>query len=264
MSRRATAAACLLGLSACAVSNVNEGQNPVTSCAKDIDCPSGLHCGAGACQVLPRSCAQNADCDSGQQCRSTFCLPANLAYCQECLTASECQGGVCVQVVPGLLICGQTCGACPQGSPCQSVMGPSGEDAGVACVPTQQGCMSYDGGTSGFAYINHSLFQAVCVSCHAAGAGPTFGNLDLVSDPYHALLGPGGQGAPASNLLGTETGLLRVKPGDPSNSLLYETLVLIAYDPIYGNPMPPLPLPPNSPELVAAVKAWIAAGAPND
>jgi hypothetical protein len=259
-----TVGALLLSLSACAVSNVNEGQNPLTSCAKDTDCQSGLHCATGACQVLPRDCSQDAECDSGQRCRDTFCLPANLAFCQRCTTSADCQGGVCVQVVPGIQVCGQACGACPPGSPCQNVVGPSGEDAGTACVPTPQVCSAYDGGTSGFSYINHNLFRAVCTSCHAAGAGPTFGSLDLVTDPYHALLGPSGQGAPASNSLGSEMGLVRVKPGDPGNSLLYVTLVLLAYDPLYGNAMPPSPLPPNSPELVAAVRAWIAAGAPNN
>jgi len=264
VSARAVHAALLSLLSACAISNVRDGQNPLTSCARDGDCPGGLHCDLGSCQVLPRSCAVDDECDSGQRCLDTFCLPANRAYCQECRTSAECQGGICVQVVEGILICGQSCGDCPQGSSCQPIMGPSGEDAGIACVPTQRACMAYDGGTSGFAFINHNLFQAVCVSCHAAEAGPTFGNLDLATDPYHALLGPSGQGAAASNTVGAEMGLLRVKPGDPSDSLLYQTLILGSYSPLYGNPMPPMPLAPISPSLVSAVKDWIAAGAPSD
>jgi hypothetical protein len=169
-----------------------------------------------------------------------------------------------VQLKPDLLICGESCATCPSGAPCQDVVDPSGEDAGSACIPTAAVCTNYDGGTSGFAYINHNLFQAVCVSCHAAGAGATFGYLDLATDPYLALLGADGQGEPATNLIGSEKGLLRVKPGDPSNSLLYITMVLFAYDSLYGNPMPPSPMPPNPPNMVAAVRAWIEAGAPND
>jgi hypothetical protein len=258
------AGALLLAITACAVSGVNQGQNLVAACGTDLDCPPGFHCNAGGCQILPRLCARDAECDSGQRCRNQSCLPANLSFCEPCLTAAECRSGLCIRLGPDSTACGQSCVACPLAASCQSVVDPFGSGAGVACLPSAEACARYDGGTSGFAYIRHNLFQSVCVSCHAVDAGAAFGNLDLVTDPYHALLGQDGQGLSASNIVGSESRLLRVKPGDPTNSLLYIKMVLIAYDPLYGDSMPPPPMAPSSPALVTAVKSWIAAGAPNN
>jgi hypothetical protein len=99
-----------------------------------------------------------------------------------------------------------------------------------------------------FSSINQRLFQVGCnfTSCHDASAGHDQGSLDLATDPYRALLGADGLGAPAQNIKGTATGMLRVKPGDPEHSLP-ET----APGSVHQN-------------ALNAVYQWIAAGAPND
>jgi len=116
-----------------------------------------------------------------------------------------------------------------------------------------------------FAELRTQLFQGLgCTQsgCHQAGAGPAVGNLDLVTDPYTALLGPNGTGAPATNAQGKITGLLRVAPGDPSHSLLWLKLSLHAVDySTYGQPMPGSMPNTTPPALLGALAAWIQAGA---
>jgi hypothetical protein len=118
--------------------------------------------------------------------------------------------------------------------------------------------------------LNQQLFQVSCnfSSCHDSSAGHDQGSLDLMTDPYGALLGADGGGVPAQNIKGTATGLLRVKPGDPENSLLWIKLKLNlpakVSDALYGEAMPetaPGTVPQN---VLDAVYAWIDAGAPNN
>jgi hypothetical protein len=132
-------------------------------------------------------------------------------------------------------------------------------DAGAVCVP---------GLTSHFADINANVFQVSCgtqtSACHSAAGGQFSGGLVLASDAYLNLLGDGG-GARAENIAGDVRSILRVKPGDPSNSLLAIKLGLTASsDPHYGSGMP-LDSPGSvCPETLAVIVAWIDGGAPND
>lgn len=125
-----------------------------------------------------------------------------------------------------------------------------------------------------YANVNANVFNVSCGNklsvCHAARAGPLVGSLDLATNPYLALLGENGQGAPAapaSNSPGYSfpyTGLLRVTPGSPDQSLLYLKLALHGTsDPTLGFRMPYVN-PALSPEVIEAVREWIANGAKND
>ena len=106
-----------------------------------------------------------------------------------------------------------------------------------------------DGGPPSFALIQR-LFTDNCVSCHTAGA-------DLDLSVGHAWAGLVGHLAPTAESCG---GTL-VVPGDPDHS--YLSAKLSSSTPCFGEQMPRTdfgsdPLPDC---LVAAVRAWIAAGA---
>ncbi|HUB09884.1 MAG TPA: Dickkopf N-terminal cysteine-rich domain-containing protein [Myxococcales bacterium] len=265
-----------LALLAACIPPVQQGVNPIDGCVLDTDCPTGYHCAPGigdaltgnACQLFPRPCRIDAQCDPGQSCQSGSCLPADRAFCQPCETNSDCAaGGLCVTssgASDGGAYCSESCDSCPSSSFCQMTIEPGGGDAGFTCIPTAESCNAGNTPQDSFTFLNQNLFQPTCIICHAAGAGPAFGNLDLVTDPYTALLGPSGTGAPASNVLGSATNLLRVDPGNPSQSLLYIKLGLTATDPQYGEPMPVPPQPPVPAALVQAVQSWIQSGAPNN
>jgi len=121
-----------------------------------------------------------------------------------------------------------------------------------------------------FSSINQRLFQVGCnfTSCHDASAGHDQGSLDLATDPYRALLGADGLGAPAQNIKGSATGLLRVKPGDPDHSLLWIKLNLAlpakVADSMYGEAMPETAPGSVHQNVLDAVYQWIAAGAQNN
>jgi hypothetical protein len=77
-----------------------------------------------------------------------------------------------------------------------------------------------------FTNINNQVLQVSCTttSCHYSGATPAVGLLDLKTAPYLALLGPNGTGAPAVNpecYPYTYPNMVLVKPGEPSESLMY-------------------------------------------
>ncbi len=157
--------------------------------------------------------------------------------------------------------------------------GSSSSDAGIAPAFTPT-----------FTNIKTQVFAPVtgygCTvsNCHTTGAGPTVGNLDLLDNPYYALLGDGG-GAPAVSIPGSLSdggtyslynyaGFVLVQPGNPTNSLLYQKLNagLTAGDSSgclqsvcpYGEAMPNVvgePLPAN---YIEAVREWIADGAQNN
>jgi hypothetical protein len=82
------------------------------------------------------------------------------------------------------------------------------------------------GSSPTFANVNTQVFQVNCElsGCHNSGATAAVGGLNLQTDPYTALLGPDGTGAPAVNpecYPYVYPNRLLVTPGDPSNSLLY-------------------------------------------
>jgi hypothetical protein len=98
--------------------------------------------------------------------------------------------------------------------------------------------------------LRDDIFRPNCgnAACHG-GSNPAAG-LDLVTDPYAALVGVDSISDP---------GLKRVAAGDPNNSVL----LLILEGPVGASrQMPPgVTLPAAD---VEAVRAWITAGAAND
>ena len=107
--------------------------------------------------------------------------------------------------------------------------------------------------------IDRLLFKVTCTACHTPPVPQ--GLLDLSGDAYAALVDVPAQNVGAST---PPLGLLRVKPGDPDNSLLWRKLVTAGVSPLYGSGMPQ-----NAPGTVCqaatdAVRTWIANGAPND
>jgi hypothetical protein len=106
--------------------------------------------------------------------------------------------------------------------------------------------------------IEQNLFQVACISCHSGALAASSGGLDLSGDSFGRLVN-----VPAVNQQAQQPppGLLRVRPGDPDNSLLWQKLVIGATNPQFGQGMPL-----NSPGSVCqetrdAVRNWILAGA---
>lgn len=105
--------------------------------------------------------------------------------------------------------------------------------------------------------LRDTLLSSSCVfsSCH--GAGNPAAGLDLTGVDLHAVL----LGASA------QTGMPLVSPGDPDGSWLYRSISRCEPTDDEGNVRSHMPL--NAPTLadpgmVALVREWIAAGAPND
>ena len=123
-----------------------------------------------------------------------------------------------------------------------------------------------------FDSINTSVFAKSCAlsECHGAANAINAGGLDLETDPYTALLGTDGMGAPGNNIPGTMRNprppappvLRRVVPGDPDASYLVIKLSTTARaDPKYGSGMPYTAPGSVCPETLKAVRDWIQAGA---
>jgi hypothetical protein len=124
-------------------------------------------------------------------------------------------------------------------------------------------------GAATFQQVQAQAFSSC--SCHVGGGAPVgpraapFGGLDLSpGQAYAQLVHVPAQIAPQK---------LRVVPGDPDHSFLYQKLTgQLASDGSEGAPMPELraqwahgPTPARLPEAtLALVRSWIAAGAPND
>jgi hypothetical protein len=104
-----------------------------------------------------------------------------------------------------------------------------------------------------FTNVHTTVLQPTCAfsSCHgSADAGDL--TLTDAAASYDALVDAPSAGDPAQIL---------VVPGDPDASYLVHKLE--AASGIVGDPMPP-PAGGLEPEKVALIRAWIAAGAPND
>ena len=81
--------------------------------------------------------------------------------------------------------------------------------------------------------IDQTLLKVHCTACHTGQQAR--GLLDLSGDAYDALVGFPAQNVGAST---PPPGLLRVKPGDPDTSLLWQKLVIDGVSPLYGSGMP--------------------------
>jgi len=165
------------------------------------------------------------------------------------------------------LACSVACSSNPP--PCSgacTVDAGGGPDAGADAGILYVACAA-PGMTPTFASINTDFLHRSCLgtSCHSAVFARDAGGLDLETDPYVALLGDAGFGAPALNIAGSATGLVRVQPGDPNNSFLMIKLLLTdAGTPLYGSGMPQQAPGSDCPQSLAIISAWIDAGALNN
>jgi hypothetical protein len=120
-----------------------------------------------------------------------------------------------------------------------------------------------------FADIDTKILKVSCGTgsdtCHSPAGAKDSGALDLQTDAYKALLGAGGTGEPSINPEGSEKSLLRVKPADPDNSLLFIKMRLKSLtDPRYGAGMPFTQPGSVCPTTLEALKTWITNGAKKD
>jgi len=101
-------------------------------------------------------------------------------------------------------------------------------------------------------WIEEQVFHRSCsfATCHAAAGSPA-GGLSLGAATFDALVNVKSTLAPDR---------MRVVPGDPDNSLLFDK---IASDkPKIGARMPPAQA--LDPEEIEQIRSWILAGAPNN
>jgi hypothetical protein len=128
------------------------------------------------------------------------------------------------------------------------------------------------GGSSGgplqptFSSLERGLFSQSCSGCHY----PTYsvngaaGGLDFTAPPatiYAALVSSGVSND--SFDVGRTAFPERVVPGNAEQSLLYQKLARDAPGD-HGSQMPPTRAGPFDPAALAAVRAWIESGAPNN
>lgn len=116
-----------------------------------------------------------------------------------------------------------------------------------------------------FDSLKTNIFSMSCGTnggdCHSHDGSVNSGGLNLADDPYTALLGSDGKGAPANNIAGSEKNLVRVVPGDPDHSFLVIKLSThTGMDPKYGSGMP-FPDPGSvCPDTLKTIRDWITAG----
>ncbi len=108
--------------------------------------------------------------------------------------------------------------------------------------------------------IQTRVFNVSCsiAGCHQTASAATAGHLDLSAGSSYGDL----VNVPALDAGAMMDGLLRVKPGDPANSLLF--IKIAGHTPVaYGTPMPQTG-PALSADVVETIREWIADGAKND
>jgi methionine-rich copper-binding protein CopC len=98
--------------------------------------------------------------------------------------------------------------------------------------------------------IEENVFTPICSKCHIGAGAPEGLQLDA-AHAYNALVG-----VPSVE----EPSFLRVNPGNPDSS--YMILKIEGAMGIEGGQMP-LNLPPLLPNVMAAIRQWVANGAPN-
>jgi hypothetical protein len=116
---------------------------------------------------------------------------------------------------------------------------------------------SNDGGgggggvTADLQSIEANVFAPICAQCHIGGSAPQGLQLDTAAHAYQFLVGVPSNEQPS---------VLRVKPGDPDSSYLYQKIT--GASGIAGGQMPlgQAPLPAAT---IAAIRQWIVNGALN-
>jgi membrane protein involved in colicin uptake len=131
---------------------------------------------------------------------------------------------------------------------------PSG--AGSSAGPAASGSGAATGKLSFATDVYGPVIRARCSSCHTDA--PSFGGLTFLPDAAaaYANLVNVPAGAADANLC-KASGLARVQPGAPEQSLLYTKLT----KPVCGSQMPPAVFPQPTPAQVEIVRKWIADGA---
>jgi hypothetical protein len=115
-----------------------------------------------------------------------------------------------------------------------------------------------------FSSINSRFFQVGCgvrqLNCHATDSRSVNSGPSLAGHPYATLVN-----ANAANLLGSATGLVLVKPGDPQNSFLLNKLRLTSsLDPAFGGGQPADAPGSTCAQALAVIEQWIQSGAPDN
>lgn len=139
----------------------------------------------------------------------------------------------------------------------ESLPGDVGIDPVLPCIDVPEAAAAEAPIT--FESIRETVLAPSCTfsACHDA-VSPVAG-LDLETDPHAALL--------EGTVTSAETDMPLVMPGDPSRSWLYQLISSCEPTDDGGRILPSMPR--NSPNLmdpavVAKIRAWIEAGAPND
>lgn len=113
-------------------------------------------------------------------------------------------------------------------------------------------------GTLSFATdVYEAVIKKRCSACHTDAT--SFGSLQFFpggAEMAYAKLVDAPAGSAMGNLC-KDSGLTRVKPGDPDHSLIYLKLT----KPPCGSQMPPAAFAQATPEQVEVVRKWIADGA---
>jgi hypothetical protein len=149
-----------------------------------------------------------------------------------------------------LLLAGVLC-AC--GDPRPVAIGNAGASQDATCPSAVQPT---------FSSIDQKVLKPLCTGCHQPAFASTSGDLDLSGDGYAALVGVLAKNTAATS---PPPGLLRVKAGDPDQSLLWLKLVTKSFnDPRYGSGMPQDRPGSLCQAVTDTVRAWIQGGAPHD
>jgi hypothetical protein len=125
-----------------------------------------------------------------------------------------------------------------------------------------------------FTNVYATIISQRCIGCHRpGGGGVTVGMLDMSTQPaaFTNLVGVNamgiGAGASGITCASVTPALVRVTPGDPSNSLIYNKThsKLLGVNAPCGSPMPlPATAAPLTSAEVDLIAAWITAGALNN
>lgn len=154
--------------------------------------------------------------------------------------------------------------ACTDDSECPDALDCSA--AGECVEPAEPWTVCPDDLQPTYADIHARVLSQSCgtggTGCHSAEGGVYSGGLDMETDAHLALLGPDGLGAPAQNIEGSVTGLRRVVPGVPDESLIiFKLSTTNESEGPYGRGMP-RPTPGSiCPESLDAIRLWIEGGA---